>query len=106
MVSPRCAPTPASPAPSAFTRSAYSRQVQLNSSRLVRIATRFGCAAAVAWKAAHAVPASSATGRSVLLETVSTSIPPGSLPCPVAAGDEVLAHARLYRRLKPGPVSL
>src|SRR6476469_6271487 len=79
-VVPRPTPILASPAASSDTRSAYSPQVQLNSSCRVRIAVRSGYAAAVAWKASHAVRASNAAGRPVVLPRVSTCIPPGSLP--------------------------
>ena len=68
-------PSAASPAATARTRSAYSPQVQVNSSPLVRIAIRSGWASAVSWNASHAVFASSAAGRSVPLSAVFTSIP-------------------------------
>ena len=63
IVWPRSRPSPASPAAVDLTLSAYSRQVMENSSPLVRIAVRSGCARAVAWKASAMVEASSPAGR-------------------------------------------
>src|SRR5436190_12034971 len=69
-VSPFSTPSAASPAASSRTRSAYSPQVQVKSSPLVRRAVRSGCASAVSWNASAIVLASSATGASVLRSAV------------------------------------
>src|SRR6266480_2418901 len=71
-------PSPASPAASARTLSEYSPQVMVNSSPLVRSATRSGCSSAVTWKAPQSVDSLSA-----LYSTRSCSVVVASITPPV-----------------------
>src|SRR4051812_39996573 len=75
-VSPRLTPSAASPAAMRRTPSAYSDQVTLSASALVRRATLSPNSAAVAWKAAGIVDALRPGGLGVALAVVSTSIHP------------------------------